>query len=60
MGKELNSVKLRIDGYNDRRTILSILAENGYKVMVEKEPVNYVMGRNNDEYYVIIEGIDNE
>lgn len=44
-------IKLNIDGYDDRRELVAILADNGYKVKIKKE-TDYLL---NSKYFVIIE-----
>lgn len=44
-------ISLKIDGYDDRRELIAILAENGYKVYVKEEKD----GVFNTNYFVIIE-----
>lgn len=43
-------IKLKINGQEDRRTIVAILAENGYEVVVEKKE-DIIIG---DDHFVII------
>ena len=43
-------IKLKINGYDDRRELVAILADNGYKVRIKKETDNLL----NNEYFVII------
>ena len=46
------SVKLRIDGYDDRRQMAGILADNGYTVSFETaQQTSYTL---NSEHYVVI------
>lgn len=48
----MKEIKLRIDGYDDRREIVSILADNGYKVKIKEEEIRCSLS---SKYYVIIE-----
>ena len=43
-------IKLKIDGQEDRKTIVAVLAENGYEVVVEKKE-DIISG---DDYFVIV------
>ena len=49
--RKMLTVKFRIDGQDDRRTLVSILADNGYKCVIEKKDV-FPMGEN---YFVVVE-----
>lgn len=41
--------KLKIDGYEERRTVAGILSENGYPVKTEEKKVTY-----NTTYWLVI------
>lgn len=45
------SVRFRIDKCDDRRTLASIFADNGYKVVIEKKEDEVLLW----EYYVVVE-----
>jgi len=47
----MKEVKLNIPGYEDRRKLVGILADNGYSVRIEKEDIPYKIGKN---YFVVV------
>ena len=46
-----NEVKIKINGYVDRRDLVAILADNGYKVKIKKEE-DY---SSSNDYFVILD-----
>ena len=49
--KKMKEIRLKIPGQDDRREIVSILADNGYKVRIEKRNVTYLV----EDYFVVVE-----
>ena len=48
----MREIKLKIDGQEDRRTVMGILADYGYKVKIETKKSSKIIG---DEYFIVIE-----
>ncbi len=46
------TIRLNVNGYEDRTNVVMALVNNGYKVSVEKEPQEYSLSKN---YWVIVE-----
>ena len=48
----MKTIKFRIDGADDRRDLVAILADNGYWCKIIEKRYPYGLGE--DEYYVVV------